>query len=53
MKRIVVGYIQTLRNYAAAPKTQYEYKHYAKFLVLYLLAVGIVWGGIYIYYGNY
>ncbi|WP_301860002.1 hypothetical protein [uncultured Megasphaera sp.] len=47
------GYWRTVRQYAAAPKTRYEYGRYALFLVLYAAAVGIVWGGIYLYYGNY
>ncbi len=46
-------YWQALRCYAASPKTRYEYTHYALFLVLYLTALGLVWGGIYLYHGNY
>ena len=47
------GYLRTLRQYAASPKTRYEYKHYALFLLLYAVVLGLVWGGIYLYNGNH
>lgn len=53
MMRVLRGYLRTLRQYAASPKTRYEYKHYAIFLLLYILAVAIIWGGMYIYNGNH
>lgn len=53
MKAIVQAYCRTLRQYAGAPKTRYEYKHYAIWLVLYGLTLAAVWGGIYLYHGNY
>lgn len=53
MMRQLRGYMKTIRQYAASPKMQYEYKHYARWLVLYLFVVGMIWGGIYIYHGNY
>lgn len=51
--RWLKGYWRTICQYAAAPKTRYEYKHYAKFFLFYLIAVAIAWGGIYLYYGNH
>jgi len=53
MLRRLRGYGRTLRQYAASPKTRFEYRHYAKFLLLYALAVAIAWGGIYLYHGNH
>ncbi|WP_075572375.1 hypothetical protein ACSZOP_00405 [Colibacter massiliensis] len=46
------AYIRTLRQYAASPKTQYEYKHYGIFLILFALVVILLWGGIYVYEGH-
>ena len=53
MMRCLRGYLRTLRQYSPSPKTQYEYKHYAVFLLLYIIVVAIIWGGMYIYYGNH
>ena len=50
MLRVFRGYIKTLRQYAAAPKTQYEYKHYGIFLVMTALIVFFIWGGMYLCY---
>lgn len=49
MIRLIGGYWRTLKQYAAAPKTQYEYKHYALFLLYFTLVVFLVWGGIYVW----
>lgn len=53
MIRLIRGYLRTLGQYARAPKTRFEYKHYAKFLLLYAIALAVVWGGIYLCHGNY
>lgn len=50
---LLKAYWRTLRQYAASPKTQYEYKHYAIFFILYCCAVLVIWGGIYFFHGNY
>lgn len=50
---LIKAYWRTLKQYAASPKTQYEYKHYAIFLLLYVIAVLVIWGGMYIFHGNY
>lgn len=52
MLHIIAGYWRTLCQYARAPKTRYEYKHYILFLLLFILALFLVWGGIYLYYEN-
>ena len=51
MMLLLRGYIRTLRQYASSPKTQYEYKHYALLLLLFLMVLLVVWGGIYLYNG--
>ena len=43
MKRVVQAYMRTLRQYLSAPKTRYEYKHYAIWLLLYGLTLALVW----------
>lgn len=53
MRRKFLGYLRTLRQYASSPKTQFEYLHYFYFLVLFAIALAVVWGGIYIYHGNH
>lgn len=53
MWRVIRGYIRTLQQYAASPKTQFEYLHYFYFLLLFSIVLAIIWGGIYIYHGNY
>ena len=50
--RVVRGYLRTFGQYARSPKTRYEFKHYAVFLVLYILTVAVIWGGIYLYHGT-
>ena len=53
MKRVVQADMRKLRQYLSAPKTRYEYKHYAIWLLLYGLTLALVWGGIYLYHGNH
>ncbi|MEE0721220.1 MAG: hypothetical protein U0M19_01175 [Caecibacter sp.] len=48
MMRSIRGYWRTIRQYASSPKTRYEYRHYAWFLLGYMLLVLFIWGGIYL-----